>query len=81
MNFKFKLSKRLALMKASLAASAALSLACDRTDLTGPQRLLRPLTEVVASSAGTWQNSAIPSQTAAFEAQFDATPTAANMAE
>src|SRR5438445_242596 len=32
------------------------------------------------TSAGTWQNSAIPSQTAAFEAQFDATPTAANMA-
>ena len=59
MNFKFKLSKRLALMKASLAASAALvllALACDRTDLTGPQQLLHPLTEVVASSAGTWQN-------------------------
>src|SRR2546430_139852 len=32
------------------------------------------------TSAGTWQNGAIPSQTAAFEAQFDATPTAANMA-
>src|SRR2546427_13142024 len=31
------------------------------------------------TSAGTWQNGAIPSQTGAFEAQFDATPTTANM--
>src|SRR5712691_12693306 len=49
MPFTFKLSKRLALMKASLAASAALALACDRTDLTGPQPLPRPLAEVVTS--------------------------------
>ena len=41
MPFKFKLSKRLALMKASLAASTALVLACD---LTGPQP---PLTQLV----------------------------------
>src|SRR5438309_962391 len=31
------------------------------------------------SSAGTWRNNSIPSQAGAFEAQFDATPTAANM--
>src|SRR5205807_592904 len=37
MPFKFKLSKRLALIKASLVASAALALACDRSDLTAPQ--------------------------------------------
>src|SRR3989442_729269 len=49
MPFTFKLSKRLALMKASLAASAALALACDRTDLTGSQPLPRPLAEVVTS--------------------------------
>src|SRR6266516_1488826 len=36
MPFKFKLSKRLALMKASLAASAILTLACT-SDLTDPQ--------------------------------------------
>src|SRR6266516_2358857 len=30
-------------------------------------------------SSGAWQNVAIPSQTGAFEAQFDATPTTANM--
>src|SRR5438445_283749 len=41
MNFKFKLSKRLALMKASLAASAVLALACDLTD---PRPLGPPLT-------------------------------------
>src|SRR3989442_1337026 len=35
MNFKFKLSKRLALMKAALAASAVLALACE-SDLTDP---------------------------------------------
>src|SRR5882672_312612 len=48
MPFKFKLSKRLALMKASIAVSAGLALACDRADLTSPQSL-SPLTEVVAS--------------------------------
>src|SRR5204862_27005 len=37
MPFKFKLSKRLALIKASLVASAVLTLACDRSDLTAPQ--------------------------------------------
>ena len=37
MPFKFKLSKRLALIKAALAASAVLALACDRSDLTSPQ--------------------------------------------
>src|SRR5437870_1046457 len=37
MPFKFKLSKRLALLKASLVASAVLALACDRSDLTSPQ--------------------------------------------
>src|SRR6266576_2805636 len=31
------------------------------------------------TSAGTWRNNSIPSQAGAFEAQFDATPTAANM--
>src|SRR5437016_849730 len=31
------------------------------------------------SSAGTWRNNSIPSQAGAFEAQFDATPTTANM--
>jgi hypothetical protein len=46
MPFKFKLSKRLALMKASLAASTALVLACD---LTGPQPRPSPLTQVVTS--------------------------------
>jgi len=51
MNFKFKLSKRLALMKASLAASVALALACDRADLTGPHRLLRPLTDVASPNS------------------------------
>src|SRR3989449_267449 len=35
MNFKFKLSKRLALMKAALAPSAVLALACE-SDLTDP---------------------------------------------
>src|SRR3989442_740330 len=50
MNFKFKLSKRLALMKAALA-SVALTLACDQTDLTGPTRLLRPLTDVASPNS------------------------------
>src|SRR5213594_1647804 len=49
MPFKFKLSKRLALLKASLAASAALALACDRTDLTSPQPSPRPLAAAVTS--------------------------------
>src|SRR5438094_5944324 len=49
MPFKFKLSKRLALLKASLAASAALALACDRTDLTSPQPALRALAAAVTS--------------------------------
>jgi hypothetical protein len=39
MPFTFKLSKRLALLKASLAASTAPVLACDRTDPTLPQAL------------------------------------------
>src|SRR5438552_1684002 len=34
MNFKFKLSRRLALIKAALVASAAHGQACDRTELT-----------------------------------------------
>src|SRR3989442_1526025 len=49
MPFKFKLSKRLALLKASLAASAALALACDRNDLTSPQPSPRPLAAAVTS--------------------------------
>src|SRR2546430_143310 len=49
MPFTFKLSKRLALMKAALAASAALALACDRTDLTSPPLLPHPLADVVTS--------------------------------
>ena len=36
MPFKFKLSKRLALMKAALAAGAVLTLACT-SDLTDPR--------------------------------------------
>jgi polysaccharide lyase-like protein len=39
MPFQFKLSKRLALIKAALAASAALALACERADPTNPQPL------------------------------------------
>ena len=49
MNFKFKLSKRLALIKAALVASTALALACDRTDLTSPQPSPRPLAAAVTS--------------------------------
>jgi hypothetical protein len=48
MPFTFKLSKRLALMKASLVASALLALACDRTDLTAP-RVLNPVTAAVTA--------------------------------
>jgi len=46
MPFKFKLSKRLALLKASLAASVVLALACT-SDLTDPQPPRSPLTQVV----------------------------------
>jgi len=49
MPFKFKLSKRLALLKASLPASALLALACDRTDLTAPRTLPNPVTAAVTS--------------------------------
>src|SRR2546428_273261 len=49
MPFKFKLSKRLALIKASLAASVVLALACE-SDLTDPQPSRIPLTQVVTSS-------------------------------
>src|SRR5690348_14520945 len=48
MNFKFKLSKRLALIKPALAASALLALACERDLITSqPPRSLRP--QVVSS--------------------------------
>src|SRR5438445_422074 len=50
MNFKFKLSRRLALIKAALVASTALALACDRTDLTSPQPPPRPLAADVTTS-------------------------------
>ncbi len=50
MNFKFKLSKRLALIKAALVASTALALACDRTDLISPQPPPRPLAADVTTS-------------------------------
>ena len=46
MPFKFKLSKRLALLKASLAATVVLALACT-SDLTDPQPPRSPLTQVV----------------------------------
>src|SRR5438552_2968051 len=49
MPFTFKLSKRLALMKASLAAGAVLALACQ-SDLTDPQPHRSPLTQVVSPS-------------------------------
>src|SRR5256884_347079 len=49
MPFKFKLSKRLALIKASLAASVVLALACER-DLTDPQPPRNPLTHVITSA-------------------------------
>src|SRR5207247_51070 len=48
MPFKFELSKPLALIKASLAASVVLALACER-DLTDPQPSRIPLTQVVTS--------------------------------
>jgi len=70
MPFKFKLSKRLALMKALLAASAGLALACDRADLTSPQSLSRPLAYVIVTSpspisvvASTDDGSNVPSNT------------------
>src|SRR6266568_4252401 len=49
MPFQFKLSKRLALMKASLVAAGVLTLACT-SDLTDPQPSRIPLTQVVTSS-------------------------------
>src|SRR5213078_565045 len=49
MPFKFKLSKRLALIKASRAASVVLALACER-DLTDPQPPRNPLTQVITSA-------------------------------
>src|SRR6266581_4545219 len=49
MPFKFKLSKRLALIKASLAASVVLALACE-SDLTDPQPPRNPLTQVITSA-------------------------------
>src|SRR3989441_596577 len=49
MPFKFKLSKRLALIKAALAASVVLTLACE-SDLTDPQPPRNPLTQVLASA-------------------------------
>src|SRR5437870_2739367 len=50
MNFKFKLSRRLALIKAALVASTALALACDRTALPSPQPPPRPLAADVTTS-------------------------------
>jgi hypothetical protein len=49
MPFKFKLSKRLALLKASLTASAILTLACT-SDLTDPQPHRNSLTPVAIAS-------------------------------
>src|SRR5881628_1413289 len=49
MPFKFKLSKRLALIKASLAAAGVLTLACT-SDLTDPQPPRNPLTQVITST-------------------------------
>src|SRR3989454_8399483 len=49
MPFKFKLSKRLALIKAALAASVVLTLACE-SDLTDPQPPRNPLTQVITSA-------------------------------
>ncbi len=84
MNFKFKLSKRLAILKAALAGSVVLALACESTRATGPNA---PNTSPAfdlgtscLSSTGAWQNDSFPSQTGPFEAQFDVTPSQANMA-
>src|SRR6266480_180927 len=83
MNFKFKLSKRLAILKAALAGSVVLALACESTRATG---LNAPNTSPAfdlgtscLSSTGAWQNDSFPSQTGPFEAQFDVTPSQANM--
>src|SRR5205809_3344927 len=84
MNFKFKLSKRLAILKAALAGSVVLALACESTRATGPNA---PNTSPAfdlgtscLSSTGAWQNDSFPSQAGPFEAQFDVTPSQANMA-
>src|SRR5437762_12165877 len=84
MNFKFKLSKRLARLKAAVAASVVLALACESTRTTGPNTAnTLPAFDIATScltSAGAWQNDAMASQTGTFEAQFDVTPSQANMA-
>ena len=49
MPFKFKLSKRLAIIRASLAATVVLALACE-SDLTDPQPPRNPLTQVITSA-------------------------------
>src|SRR3989442_227667 len=46
MPFKFKLSKRLAIIRGSLAATVVLALACE-SDLTDPQPPRNPLTQVI----------------------------------
>src|SRR6266566_7712617 len=84
MNFKFKLSKRLAILKAALAASVVLALACESTRTTAPNTAnTLPAFDIATScltSAGAWQNDSMASQTGTFEAQFDVTPSQANMA-
>jgi hypothetical protein len=83
MPFTFKLSKRLALMKATLAVSATLVLACDIPDPAAPRAPIHSPIRVATSdlmSAGLWANSGIPSQSGSFEVQFDATPGSASMA-
>src|SRR5204863_171368 len=84
MNFKFKLSKRLARLKAAVAASVVLALACESTRTTGPNTAnTLPAFDIATTcltSAGAWQNDSMASQTGTFEAQFDVTPSQANMA-
>jgi len=48
MNFKFKLSKRLAILKAALATSVVLALACE-SDLTDPKLLSSPRQPVISA--------------------------------
>src|SRR5436305_13229446 len=48
MNFKFKLSKRLAILKAALATSVVLALACE-SDLTDPKLLGSPRQPVISA--------------------------------